>query len=85
MRMFLFDFLRFSLEMHLVHYKLSYGTITAAKEESDGLGVLGILFDADHSNHDYDALEVIKAQLPHALKHSFSLLYHALKVFAQLL
>ena len=49
--------------MHLVHYKLSYGTITAAKTHPDGLGVLGILFDADHSNHDYDALEVIKGSL----------------------
>ena len=66
--------------MHLVHYKLAYGTITAAKTYPDGLGVLAILFDADHSNYDYDALEVIKAQLPHALKHSFSLLYHASKL-----
>jgi hypothetical protein len=45
--------------MHLVHYKTSYGTFSAAKNRTDGLAVLAILFDADHSNHDYEALEVI--------------------------
>jgi hypothetical protein len=52
-------FFSYSLELHLVHYKVEYGTISAALGHSDGLAVLGILFDADDSNHDYDALKVI--------------------------
>jgi len=44
--------------MHLVHWKLSYGNITAAKNHADGLAVLSILFKADHDNHEYDPLEV---------------------------
>ncbi len=51
---------RYSLELHLVHYNTKYPTISAAKTNPDGLGVLGILFDADHSNSDYKALEVIR-------------------------
>ena len=44
--------------MHLIHWKLSYGTFELAKTHSDGLAVLSILFKADDNNHEYDPLEV---------------------------
>ena len=47
------------MEMHLVHWKTSYGTFASAKTHPDGLAVLAVLFEADHDNHDYDALDVI--------------------------
>ena len=49
---------RYSLEMHLVHWKTSYGDVATAKTKADGLAVLGILFKADHDYHEYEALEV---------------------------
>ena len=49
---------RFSLEVHLVHWKTSYGSFATAKTKADGLAVLAILFKADHDNHEYEALEV---------------------------
>ena len=45
--------------MHMVHWKTAYGDVATAKTKSDGLAVLGILFKADHDNHEYEALEVI--------------------------
>jgi hypothetical protein len=48
------------MEMHLVHWKMAYGSLTAAKTHSDGLAVLSLLFEADHDNHDYDALVVTR-------------------------
>jgi hypothetical protein len=52
---------RFSLEMHLVHWKTSYGSVANAKAHPDGLAVLGILFEAEAvsvENEEDDPIEV---------------------------
>jgi hypothetical protein len=45
--MFCFVFLSFGLEIHLVHWKTSYGTVIDAKGHPDGLAVLSVLFQVD--------------------------------------
>jgi len=45
--------------MHLVHFNTAYGSVATAKTRSDGLAVIGIMFQADHNNHKYDPLQVI--------------------------
>ena len=57
-------FFSYSLEMQLVHWKTSYANYAAAAAQTDGLAVLSILFDADNSNQDYEALEVCSFFLP---------------------
>ena len=37
--------------MHLVHWNTAYGNITKAKTHSDGLAVLGIMFEVDYSSY----------------------------------
>jgi len=40
---------RFPLEMHLVHRNLKYASIGEALDKSDGLSVVGVFFEIDHS------------------------------------
>jgi hypothetical protein len=47
------------MEMHLVHFKLAYGTLAEAKTHPDGLAVAAFLFKADGNNHEYKPLYVI--------------------------
>ena len=42
----------------MVHFKLAYGSITAAKAFPDGIGVAAILFKSDGINHEYGPLYV---------------------------
>ncbi len=44
--------------MHLVHYKTAYGSLTSALSHADGVAVVGIMFQADHNNHNYEPLKV---------------------------
>jgi hypothetical protein len=37
------------VEIHLVHWNTGYGNPTEAKAKRDGLGVVGLLFEADES------------------------------------
>jgi hypothetical protein len=49
------------MEMHLVHWKTSYGNITNAKSYPDGLAVLAVLFNAQStSNEEEEEMEVIR-------------------------
>ena len=43
----------------MVHFKLAYGNLTAAKTHPDGVGVAAVLFKADDDNHEYKPLYVI--------------------------
>ena len=43
----------------MVHFKLAYGNLTAAKGHLDGVGVAAVLFKADDDNHEYKPLYVI--------------------------
>lgn len=36
---------RFDVEMHIVHKKVTYATVDEATQHSDGLAVLGIMFE----------------------------------------
>jgi carbonic anhydrase len=49
----------YSMEMHMVHWKTSYGNFSnaASSGNADALAVLGVLFKADDDNHEYDPLE----------------------------
>ncbi|KAL8564433.1 hypothetical protein ACOMHN_057455 [Nucella lapillus] len=38
------------MEMHLVHYRDSYGSLKAAADKKDGLAVLSFLFNVSHRN-----------------------------------
>jgi len=44
--------------MHLVHYNTAYGNLSNAVSRADGLAVVGIMFQADHNNHNYEPLKV---------------------------
>merc|ERR1712002_363700 len=42
---------RYPMELHLVHYKKAYGSLTDSISKSDGLAVLGIMFElSDNEN-----------------------------------
>jgi len=42
---------RYPMELHFVHFKASYGTLTDAIPQSDGLAVLGVMFElSDNDN-----------------------------------
>jgi len=44
---------RYPMELHLVHYKTAYGSLTDSIDKADGLAVLGIMFelsDTDNAN-----------------------------------
>lgn len=41
----------FDAELHLVHYNSKYENITVALQKSDGVAVLGVLFDLDKSTN----------------------------------
>lgn len=45
-----FNGLSYAMELHLVHYKASYGSIGEAIKHSDGLAVLGMMFDVGTEN-----------------------------------
>jgi len=42
---------RYPLELHLVHYKRQYGSLTQAIPYSDGLAVLGIMFEISENDN----------------------------------
>ena len=46
------------MEMHLVHWKLSYGYMQKAVHKRDGLAVISILFSAKNGNKIFSALKV---------------------------
>jgi len=48
---------QYSLEMHLVHYNTAYRNLSNAVSRADGLAVVGIMFQADHNNHNYEPLK----------------------------
>ena len=50
------------MELHFVHFKASYGTFDNALTKSDGLAVLGVLFEL--SSKDNPDLEPLIAALP---------------------
>ena len=37
--------IRFPIELHLVHFKSSYGSLGEAVKQRDGLAVLGVMFE----------------------------------------
>lgn len=39
------------MELHLVHYKASYGSVAEALKYSDGLAVLGVLFQISFTDN----------------------------------
>lgn len=45
------DDLRYSAELHLIHFKTSYGNIGEAIKHTDGLAAFGVLFTIDASNN----------------------------------
>lgn len=45
------DGVRYPMEMHLVHYKTEYGNIGAAVKKSDGLAVLGVMFEISQTDN----------------------------------
>ena len=49
------------MEMHLVHWKLSYGLMEKAIHKRDGLAVISILFNAKKGNEIFSALKVKQA------------------------
>ncbi|KAF2357411.1 Alpha carbonic anhydrase [Trinorchestia longiramus] len=42
---------RYPMEMHLVHYKTEYGSIQQAVQKSDGLAVLGVMFEISQTDN----------------------------------
>ena len=42
---------RYPMELHLVHYKASYGSVAEALKYSDGLAVLGVLFQISFTDN----------------------------------
>lgn len=38
---------RFALEMHLVHYNKNYGSVSNAQKYSDGIIVIGLMFQVN--------------------------------------
>jgi hypothetical protein len=47
------------MELHLVHFKKSKGTLTNALKDQTGLAVLALLFEASNSTNFFFALKVI--------------------------
>lgn len=39
------------MELHLVHYKASYNTLTEAVKHPDGLAVFGVLFEVQETDN----------------------------------
>lgn len=55
------DGVRYPMELHLVHYKGSYGTLAEAVKRRDGLAVLGVMLEV--SNNDNPALAPLATAL----------------------
>jgi hypothetical protein len=51
------------MELHLVHFKKSLGTLSNALKQQNGLAVLALLFEASSSTNFFFALKVIDQQL----------------------
>ena len=64
-------FLSYPMEMHLVHYKKTYGSLGEAIKHKDGLTVLGIFFTI--SEEDNKALNPIISNLSSIMKPGQSL------------
>jgi len=45
------DGTRYAMELHLVHYKTSYGGLAEALKHSDGLAVLGVFFNVNETEN----------------------------------
>ncbi|XP_043478899.1 carbonic anhydrase 6-like [Leptopilina heterotoma] len=54
---------RFALEMHLVHYSKNYGSVSNAQKYSDGITVIGLIFQID------DVAEWTLSTIVNQLKH----------------
>jgi len=52
---------RYPLELHMVHFKTKYGTLTDSIQHSDGLAVLGVMFEI--SEQDNPALGPLLTQV----------------------
>ena len=53
------------MEMHLVHWKKSYGSLSSAVNQPDGLAVLGFLFEIHPLGFD----NLFFAEIINSLKH----------------
>ncbi|KAL4223520.1 Carbonic anhydrase [Mactra antiquata] len=73
---------QYPLEMHIVHYKDSYGDVSTAIGNSDGLAVLGFFFSTTDVTEDNTALDPLISALENVINkddaHAVSLDFSAL-------
>ncbi|XP_023308849.2 carbonic anhydrase 13-like [Lucilia cuprina] len=56
-------YLRYSMEMHIVHRNMKYPTVTEAVNHRDGLAVLGVFYNVEPSANNFEGLSKIDQAL----------------------